>query len=656
MTSYEARVHAVQRAVLDALRQHAEPDKAARQLVRTSFPAALAEAGEDRGAAATFRPLAQQDRDLLGAGLAAAAAALSAASTEARTQVMAYRLDGGEQPAVAALVDAVLWLCQQQPAPLDVGVPAQLLEQVVETTTVEQCEGVFAYLDSRIAAFKEEKVFQRSNLTLLRTCNLLLKRLSKAANAPLCGRILLFLAKFLSLTERSGVNLLGTFNTENVTPVEDVQEAWFSNPPSVLEHGKWVEVSRGIRKVAITEAAPGAGGAAAADGGSSVKYLSSSRLIGLQLRDATFRRHFLLQCLVLMQYAERPRAKDKEHPERPGLRGAKLLEDLQDLRRQVYAVLEATPEHGKEFAAAVRHVMQWEDSWAAWKQAGCPREPLERAPAVPPEGAEAGSGLPPAKKHKVAADVVYGVRVGTDELDRLWNLTEDNLSCLSADDRGGFKSLHQLMDPVIEQMHEGADDAMKASKSKVYSWKTLRMVARQNLQAFSKAVQAGGDLEVAARALYPDECPPPPEPPAPAPATQPPGAAGAPSPGASGALAPAPAAADGPGPSMAAADAVGAQEEGGGDDDEAVAAEAATPAADADDGEEAAVAGGAADDGAAEEGELNDEAVGQQGVQEGHREEDGQDGQQGTEPEEGEAPKEEGGAAQGGTGGMDADA
>jgi hypothetical protein len=42
--------------------------------------------------------------------------------------------------------------------------------------------------------------------------------------------------------------------------------------------------------------------AGAGDGqGVSVKYLSSSRLMGLQLRDATFRRHFLLQCLILMQ-------------------------------------------------------------------------------------------------------------------------------------------------------------------------------------------------------------------------------------------------------------------------------------------------------------------------------------------------------------------
>ena len=45
--------------------------------------------------------------------------------------------------------------------------------------------------------------------------------------------------------------------------------------------------------------------AGAGDGqGASVKYLSSSRLMGLQLRDATFRRHFLLQCLILMQASQ----------------------------------------------------------------------------------------------------------------------------------------------------------------------------------------------------------------------------------------------------------------------------------------------------------------------------------------------------------------
>lgn len=55
---------------------------------------------------------------------------------------------------------------------------------------------------------------------MLRLCNELLRRLSKAKNTVFCGRILILLSSVFPLTERSGVNLRGDFNTENVTLVE----------------------------------------------------------------------------------------------------------------------------------------------------------------------------------------------------------------------------------------------------------------------------------------------------------------------------------------------------------------------------------------------------------------------------------------------------
>lgn len=411
-----------------------------------------------------------------------------------------------------------------------------------------------------------------------------------------------------------------------------------SNPPAALAGGKWAEVSRDIRrvlerfkqeKVTVGEAAPGGGSAAcprgapaAADGdgvagaddassggagggggqGASVKYLSSSRLMGLQLRDATLRRHFLLQCLILMQVSGRsgllgccaagqhslhscaglrccsaarlagslPTSHPCQHPnpprpapvpptsacavvraaaaegqDRPAVPDARrpaggceaargpLARALtcaqaampcaaarpwpasspahpptwlalcypfpraplpQDLRSQVYSALAETAERGREFAAAIRHLLQWEDAWAAWKQGGCPAAPLERPPAQAPAAAAsvdlsalpglgpgacmaAGhrllhprrppqsqtdavrspqaaaaserrapashpprSSAPPTptrllpaaapapKRRKLGSDAIFGVRVGTEELDRLWNLTEDNLS------------------------------------------------------------------------------------------------------------------------------------------------------------------------------------------------------------------------------------
>ncbi|KAI3431826.1 hypothetical protein D9Q98_010579 [Chlorella vulgaris] len=536
MTSYDKEIDRLQGLVLDALRQHTLPEAVAQQLVHASFPDAVVSVSPP-----AFKPLPAAQQEQLTNALHAAAAQLLADAKAAGQQVMQYKLEPGrEQAAVAELLDAVLWLAPQTPSPLDIGLPAQLLEQITEGASVQECEGVFVYLDSRTATFKSPAFAEmRCKNTLLRTCNMLLKRLSKSANAMLCGRILLFLAKLLPLTERSGVNLGGSFNTDNATPVEDVQEGaldsegkpvdaafyrtfwglqtFFSNPQVALQPGKWGEVSRDIKRVLdkfrLEKVTVGESAAVASDGGdegrgASVKYLSSSRLINLQLRDATFRRHFLLQCLVLMQWCERPRQKDKA-----GLR-AKLLEDMQELRARVYASLESTPDKGPQFAAAIRHLMQWEDSWAAWKQSTCPAAPLQRPPAEPPAGAESADLTAPApKRRKLSSDAIFGMRVGTEELDRLWNLTEDNLSALSADDRGGFKTCRQLMEPVIEEMRaaaEGEDDGllMKASRSKLYSWKALRAVSRTNLQAFAAAVQREGDLQVAARVLYPSECPP----------------------------------------------------------------------------------------------------------------------------------------------------
>ncbi|KAL4423622.1 hypothetical protein ABPG77_009209 [Micractinium sp. CCAP 211/92] len=654
MTLYEAEIRRLQALVLQALRESPDPETAGRALMRLACPDAVLHSGAngnkkqgsdgdaemaeaDGGPAAAFDKLPPQRQEQLTNAVHAAAGQLLADAKAAGQAAMAYCLEpatGPPQPqaALPQLLDAVMWLAQQRAAPLEPGLAAQLLEQITEGADNADCEGLFAYLDSRIDAFKSPTFQHASKLTLLRTCNMLLKRLSKSANAMLCGRVLLFLAKLLPLTERSGVNLGGGFNTDNTTPVEEVQEgavdsegnpvdaafyrrfwglqSFFSNPPAALQPGKWAEVSRDVRKVlekfreekvTVGEGRAADAGAAGDGQGSSVKYLSSSRLMGLQLRDATFRRHFLLQCLILMQWCERPRQKDKG-----GLR-AKLLEDLQDLRAKVYAALEATPDKGKEFAAAIQHLLQWEDSWTAWKQANCPAAPLERAAAEAPPGADTADLTAPApKRRKLGSDAVFGVRVGTEELDRLWNLTEDNLSALSADDRGGFKTVRQLMEPVIEEMQEaaaGEDDGllMRASRSKLYSWKALRAVARTNLQAFAQAVQKGGDLEVAARAMYPADCPPPPEPAAPA-AQEEAAAAGAG--GAESSGAPADTTAAGAGSDAAQAGAAEDDAAGGGGGEEAAAAaeEEEGELPEQEDGEAPALAAADGPDAAAQEG------------------------------------------------------
>jgi THO complex subunit 1 len=680
-TAYEAKVSALTDAVLAALAAHADAGGAAAAILAAASP------GGDAGSPPRAPPPAEAA--LLSHAALAAVLRLAEAAAAAGTQLMAHGAAPGRPPAVAALADALLALAAPAPPLADAALPALVLEAALEAAPGAEAAGVLAFLDSRLAELRRPAVMARSKHTLLRAVNTLLRRLSRSADAALCGRALFFLAKFLPLTERSGVNHLGAFAAAGAPALEEVAEgaldaegnpvdaafyrsfwglqSWFADPPAALAPAAWPALRDGLgaaldrfaaERVTVGEAPAGEtftlgagsegeggdggdGGAAAAAAGDgdgaagaekirALRFLTSARLLPLQLRDATLRRHVLLQALALLQWLERPAL--REHAAR-ALAG-RPLEELAALRGRVWGALEATPPRGHEFAAGVRRLMAGEDAWAAWKAAACPPEPLERPPAAAPPGAAGADIFPPrAARKRSREDAPYGVHLGSAELDRLWNLTEDNTSSalcggrcwalfavvtlgrarriylllasgiplrscleahrlppappravLGADDRGGFKSVRQLMEPVVEEARDAAaaaaaaaaagapppeeDPAGLISRDRFYGWKALRLVARDSLPAYAEAVRAGGDLRVAARLLYPDEVPP------------------------------APAAA--PGSAAAAGEGAEAEAEGGAVEAEIAAEEAAAEAAAVEDeaAAEPAASGGTAEEGA----------------------------------------------------------
>lgn len=58
-------------------------------------------------------------------------------------------------------------------------------------------------------------------LCLLRSCNELLRRLSRAEDSVLCGRIFIFMFQSFPLGDSSSVNKGGEFHVDNVTSFED---------------------------------------------------------------------------------------------------------------------------------------------------------------------------------------------------------------------------------------------------------------------------------------------------------------------------------------------------------------------------------------------------------------------------------------------------
>jgi len=91
-----------------------------------------------------------------------------------------------------------------------------LVEELLDSQTIAGCRKIFDYLESRRERITA-KNFSSWNLVVLRSCNELLRRLSRAEDTAFCGRVFIFMFQSYPLGDRSSVNLRGEYHTENVT-------------------------------------------------------------------------------------------------------------------------------------------------------------------------------------------------------------------------------------------------------------------------------------------------------------------------------------------------------------------------------------------------------------------------------------------------------
>lgn len=66
-----------------------------------------------------------------------------------------------------------------------------------------------------------KKNFQRVYLVILRACNELLRRLSRAEDAVFCGRVFIYVFQSFPLGDKSSVNRHGDYNVDNVTTFDE---------------------------------------------------------------------------------------------------------------------------------------------------------------------------------------------------------------------------------------------------------------------------------------------------------------------------------------------------------------------------------------------------------------------------------------------------
>ena len=94
-----------------------------------------------------------------------------------------------------------------------------------------------------------------------------------------------------------------------------------------------------------------------------------------------------------------------------------------------------------------------------------------------PRAGAAAPAVPPEKR----------VRLGNPELDRLWNLSEDNASALG-DKRDAAPTAEVYLQNVVDDMDPEAqiEETYKSKNDKTYVWKALRLIAKADMGAFQR--------------------------------------------------------------------------------------------------------------------------------------------------------------------------
>ncbi|XP_047445215.1 THO complex subunit 1 [Mugil cephalus] len=422
--------------------------------------------------------------------------------------------------------------------------PFVLLGDILDCLPLDLCDKIFTFVEENVSTWKSSSFYTAGKNYLLRMCNDLLRRLSKSQNTVFCGRIQLFLARLFPLSEKSGLNLQSQFNLDNITVFNkneqestlgqkhtdekeegmEVEEGemgeddapapcsipidynlyrkfwtlqdYFRNPLQCYDKFSWMTFLKFSDetlavfksfKLDDTQASKRKLEELRASGGDHVyfaKFLTSEKLMDLQLSDSNFRRHILLQYLILFQYLK-GQVKFKS--------SSCILNDdqttwIEETTKLVYQLLREIPPDGDKFATMVEHILNTEENWNGWKNEGCPSFVKERTVDDKPKR--------PTRKRQAPEDFLgkgpdRKIFMGNDELTRLWNLNHDNMEACKSDSREFMPSLDEFFAEAIEQADPAnmVEDEYKVVRNPNYGWRALRLLSRRSPHFFQPTNQ-----------------------------------------------------------------------------------------------------------------------------------------------------------------------
>ncbi|KAL8861485.1 MAG: hypothetical protein Q9178_002009 [Gyalolechia marmorata] len=455
------------------------------------------------------------------------------------------------------------------------------------------------------------KHFKQKQLIILRACNELLRRLSRAEDTVFCGRVFIFMFQSFPLGDRSSVNLRGEYHVENVTVFEklptkqttiaddfdgamDVDQAptatknektlpgdltgpteleglgdtpqppdnaprsvkfdsqtdkpqepepdtetlypifWslqdvFSQPTRLFENSTFEtfksgldltlrkfkavqqhQQSRGISKLPSEAHRPLKRKRTGTESDQqdlassfNPRYLTSRDLFDLEISDLAFRRHVLVQGLILIEFLLSLTPKAKKKLENASNKSVLYNYTLPDdeakwattMRNEIAAYLQQGQE-GKFYYRMVDTVLSRDKNWVHWKAEGCPL--ITKPPITPESFIESQKGA----QKTSAPKRIRPTPMGSLDLNFLLNTGDEGqahgFEILKKPARYTVPKVEDFKAPIMEdefdmdmaKTEEEKEAIAVAKASKM--WRTLRLASKNRLNLFDKLEDGNG--------------------------------------------------------------------------------------------------------------------------------------------------------------------
>ncbi|KHJ35405.1 putative guanylate kinase [Erysiphe necator] len=481
-----------------------------------------------------------------------------------------------------------------------------LVEELLDSQTVAGCRNVFDYLESRRETIIA-KHFNSKNLIILRSCNELLRRLSRAEDTAFCGRVFIFLFQSFPLGDKSSVNLRGEYHTENITIFDSVPymidsgqvlsgttfhrartsnsqkepffrgikqitedspssnssasfsknlplmsadqlyplfwslQRYFSQPKELFDRTSFSNFKTGLEATMLMfksvqrESNVDRISKSTDDSRRSLKrkrsntddglantfnpkYLTSRDLFELEIRDLSFRRHVLVQSLIILDFLLSLSAKSKEklakatieNPNKSVIYTDQLLswEDTNwvlEMKKFIADYLKQSQD-GPFFFRMVETVLSRDKNWARWKIENCPS--ITRPSVAPQDFVEARLSARKVSTNKKlrpnpidSFDFNFLVeKEGHRGLERLKDPLRFSVPLVSS-----FKPKIETDDLDLEMASSEEEKNLIIQSKASKSWRALRVASTTKLVAFDKIERSDKIDEIFREQIKSDE-------------------------------------------------------------------------------------------------------------------------------------------------------